>query len=180
MPSRWCGHTAPLLDIAAVEPAHDRARTLAGVCMAGHVAATLIVASAVVLLQLLGHVLATRYGANQDFLAQVLVAEPLMLVPLGALGVIELGTGFGLLRWRPAAIPRLAVLASVGLLVVIWSSVFASLRIAMDLLAQPYPGTGRTYWSCCIGCGWSWPLRVQRLSVGWWASWRGAPSPRTP
>jgi len=108
--------------------------------MAGHVAATLIVASAVVVLQLLGHVLATRYGANQDFLAQVLVAEPLMLVLLGTLGVIELATGLGLLRWRPAAIPRWAVLASVGLLVVIWSSMVASLRIAIKVMAQPYPG----------------------------------------
>ena len=87
--------------------------------------------------------LATRYGASPDFLAQVFVAEPLMLWSLGGLAAIELCTGLALLRWRPAAIPRFAVLASVGLLVVIWSRVFASVRIAMKLLTQPYPGDGQ-------------------------------------
>jgi hypothetical protein len=141
-PDLWCGHSAPLLGIAAVEPAPNRTRTLAAVCIAGHVAATLLVAGATVLLQVLGHLLNTRFGASQDVLSQVLVAEPLLLVLLGTLGIIEFGTGLGLLRWRPAAIPRFAVLASVGLLVVIWSSLFASLRIAMKPFAQPFPGDG--------------------------------------
>ena len=117
--------------------------TLASVCMAGHVAAALLVAGPLLLLQLLGHVLATRFGASSDFLAPVLVAEPLMLVLLGTLGAIELGTGLGLLRWRPTAIPRWAVLASVAMLAMTWSSLFASVRLAMKLLAEPYPGSGQ-------------------------------------
>ena len=111
--------------------------------MAGHVVATLLVVGPLLLLQFLGHVLATRFGATEDFLAQVLVAEPLMLVLIGALAVIELGTGIGLLRWRPAAIPRWAVLASVAMLAMIWSSMFASLRIAMKLMTEPSPGNGQ-------------------------------------
>ena len=65
--------------------------TLASVCMAGHVVATLLVVGPLLLLQLLGHLLATRFGATEDFLAQVLVAEPLMLVLLGTLGACFVG-----------------------------------------------------------------------------------------
>jgi hypothetical protein len=88
--------------------------------------ATLLVVGPLLILQLLGHVLATRFGANQDLLAQVLADEPLVLALAAALGLIELGTGLGLLRWRPAAIPRWAALASLGMLAMIWSSMGAS------------------------------------------------------
>jgi hypothetical protein len=135
---------APLLGLPAVEQDRKAAgATLVSVCIAGHVVATLLVVGPLLLLQLLGHVLATRFGASPDFLVQVLVAEPLALVLLGLLAVIELGTGIGLLRWRPTAIPRSAVLASVAMLAMIWSSMFPSLRIAMKHLTEPYPGNGQ-------------------------------------
>jgi hypothetical protein len=105
--------------------------------------ATLLAVGPLLFLQLLRHVLATRFGATESFLAQVLVAEPLILVLLGTLGAIDIGTGLGLLRWRPAAIPRWAVLVSLGMLAMIWSSMFASVRIGMRLSAEPYPGNGQ-------------------------------------
>ena len=51
-----------------------------------------------------------------------------MLVLAGALAVIELGT---------------AVLGSLGVFMAIWSSLVASLRIAMKLLPEPYPVNGQ-------------------------------------
>jgi hypothetical protein len=132
---------AALLGLSAVGHGREAAPgTLASVCIAGHVVATLLVVGPLLLLQLLGHVLATRFGATSDFLAQVLITDSALLMLVGTLAVIELGTGLGLLRWRPVTIPRWAVLASLAMLAMIWSSMVASMRIAMKLVTMPYLG----------------------------------------